>query len=262
MLYFWPYITFFSLPLQAPYILNLFPQTLLPFSIGRLNSPTTKSTLTTVSVLSISCVVALAAIHFNTIVHPFTLADNRHYTFYVFRLLVLRNPLPKYLAAPIYVFCAWAAMLALAGTASPKEVDTTTESADIPTNPGKANAQGPISTAQPLDYESLQPVTVSFVLVYLLTCTLCLVTAPLVEPRYFMLPWLTWRLYVPSSISSSNSHSKNGGLGMGSVLRGYDYRLVLETAWFLLINAVTGYLFLYRGFSWPQEPGKVQRFMW
>jgi alpha-1,2-glucosyltransferase len=35
-----------------------------------------------------------------------------------------------------------------------------------------------------------------------------------------------------------------------------------ETFWFLLINTVTGYVFLYRGFEWPQEPGKVQRFMW
>jgi hypothetical protein len=25
---------------------------------------------------------------------------------------------------------------------------------------------------------------------------------------------------------------------------------------------VTGYVFLYKGFEWPQEPGKVQRFMW
>jgi alpha-1,2-glucosyltransferase len=43
---------------------------------------------------------------------------------------------------------------------------------------------------------------------------------------------------------------------------GHDYRLWLETAWFLLINFVTGYVFLYRGFEWPQEPGLVQRFMW
>ena len=38
--------------------------------------------------------------------------------------------------------------------------------------------------------------------------------------------------------------------------------LWLETAWFMLVNVATGYVFLYRDFSWPQEPGKVQRFLW
>ena len=42
----------------------------------------------------------------------------------------------------------------------------------------------------------------------------------------------------------------------------HDDRLWLETVWFLTINLVTGYIFLYWGFEWPQEPGKVQRFMW
>jgi alpha-1,2-glucosyltransferase len=36
----------------------------------------------------------------------------------------------------------------------------------------------------------------------------------------------------------------------------------VETAWFLIINLITGYVFLYKGFEWPQEPGKTQRFMW
>ena len=42
----------------------------------------------------------------------------------------------------------------------------------------------------------------------------------------------------------------------------HDHRLWLETVWFLAINLATGYIFLYWGFEWPQEPGKVQRFMW
>lgn len=44
--------------------------------------------------------------------------------------------------------------------------------------------------------------------------------------------------------------------------RSYDHRLWLETAWFLVINIAVGYMFLYKGFEWPQEPGTVQRFMW
>lgn len=42
----------------------------------------------------------------------------------------------------------------------------------------------------------------------------------------------------------------------------HDHRLWLETAWFLTVNLATGYIFLYWGFEWPQEPGRVQRFMW
>ena len=42
----------------------------------------------------------------------------------------------------------------------------------------------------------------------------------------------------------------------------HDHRLWLETVWFLALNLITGYIFLYWGFEWPQEPGKVQRFMW
>ena len=42
----------------------------------------------------------------------------------------------------------------------------------------------------------------------------------------------------------------------------HDHRLWLETIWFLAVNLATGYIFLYWGFAWPQEPGKVQRFMW
>ena len=42
----------------------------------------------------------------------------------------------------------------------------------------------------------------------------------------------------------------------------HDHRLWLETMWFLTVNLGTGYVFLYWGFTWPQEPGKVQRFMW
>lgn len=48
----------------------------------------------------------------------------------------------------------------------------------------------------------------------------------------------------------------------GSADNTYDYRLIFETAWFILINSVTAYVFLYKGFEWPQEPGRIQRFMW
>ena len=48
----------------------------------------------------------------------------------------------------------------------------------------------------------------------------------------------------------------------GALCEQYDHRLWLETVWFLLVDGVTGYVFLKRGFEWKQEPGRVQRFMW
>ena len=43
-----------------------------------------------------------AIVHFNTIIHPFTLADNRHYMFYVFRYTIRRPGLTRYLLVIAY----------------------------------------------------------------------------------------------------------------------------------------------------------------
>ncbi|GAB0086616.1 Dol-P-Glc:Glc(2)Man(9)GlcNAc(2)-PP-Dol alpha-1,2-glucosyltransferase [Sergentomyia squamirostris] len=43
------------------------------------------------------------AVTYNTIVHPYILADNRHYTFYLWNRL-LSKPLIRFMAIPIYVF--------------------------------------------------------------------------------------------------------------------------------------------------------------
>lgn len=47
--------------------------------------------------------VVVSIIHFNTIIHPYLLADNRHYTFYVWNRFLGRNDLTKYLAIPVYL---------------------------------------------------------------------------------------------------------------------------------------------------------------
>lgn len=48
-------------------------------------------------------VIILLIVHFNTVVHPYLLADNRHYTFYVWNRFYGRHPLAKYAATPVYV---------------------------------------------------------------------------------------------------------------------------------------------------------------
>uniref|UniRef100_A0A7G3AAW1 Dol-P-Glc:Glc(2)Man(9)GlcNAc(2)-PP-Dol alpha-1,2-glucosyltransferase n=1 Tax=Lutzomyia longipalpis TaxID=7200 RepID=A0A7G3AAW1_LUTLO len=49
----------------------------------------------------------LLAVEFNSVVHPYLLADNRHYTFYLWNR-ILAKPLMKYFAIPVFMFgAAW-----------------------------------------------------------------------------------------------------------------------------------------------------------
>ena len=166
---------------------------------------------------------ALFWIAMNTIVHPFILADNRHYTFYVFRIL-MHHPAIKYLAAPVYLSCGWAALSAFGSRTS-----TT--------------------------------------LVWLLASSMSLVTAPLVEPRYFLIPWIVWRIHV--SCPEPRKHAtKNKGADQDTASESklvallIDNALWLETVWLLAVNVATGYIFLKWTFEWPREPGSTMRFMW
>ncbi|MCJ1404774.1 glucosyltransferase [Xylographa trunciseda] len=278
MLYIWPYIGFFSFPFLLPPILNaILPQKVIPSPL-RIGStwhlvPRLGITLPFLGAM-------LTIVRYNTIVHPFTLADNRHYSFYVFRLL-LRHPAIKYMVTPIYYVCAWAAIVAISGFGNDKK-----EKRSAPEGEDK----DAISPSHSSSLTPLEPGTrVSFVLIWLLASSLSLVTAPLVEPRYFIIPWLMWRLHVPTSTSpapsiladsssvSSTSHDKQPRTKEGAVeqktprwldsmtYRGfakYEYRLVLETLWFLVVNWAVGYVFLHWKFEWVQEKGRVQRFMW
>lgn len=247
MLYLWPFITFFSWPMLYPYLL------LLPIStIAQLPGLRTLESLhlskrdrhllphlwLAILFLAAACAIVRA----NTVVHPFTLADNRHYIFYIFRLL-LRPWWMRYAVTPIYLLGAWSSIQALGD--GPPEVPTTTSRAPRTTLP-----------------DAEHPAKASFVLVWLATSALQLITAPLVEPRYFILPWVFWRMHVPLRLPPRQGGRNGVGWSWRGLWEDYDHRLWLETAWLLAVNAVTGYIFLNWGFEWPQEPGKVQRFMW
>jgi alpha-1,2-glucosyltransferase len=99
------------------------------------------------------------------------------------------------------------------------------------------------------------PCQISFLTIWLVTTALSVVTAPLVEPRYFILPWIIWRLHLQAAPASLPRKPPSNAYW-------YDVRLGLETLWLLAINTAIIHVFLYRGFTWPNEPGKVQRFLW
>ena len=50
--------------------------------------------------------MGVLAVRYGTIAHPFLLADNRHYTFYVWRRIINAYSWSRYALVPVYVFSA------------------------------------------------------------------------------------------------------------------------------------------------------------
>ncbi|KAI2466785.1 glycosyltransferase family 59 protein [Annulohypoxylon bovei var. microspora] len=291
MLYIWPLFAFFSAPLFIPQFLNLVLYTLLPptpqFTVDTRPTkgpsrqkkqkgvhkadpwgdvkmiPEVASKYRAYSVVVLAgalVVVAALIVKFNTIIHPFTLADNRHYMFYVFRYTILRAWWIRYALIPVYLVCGWSCWVALQGEpfsryhGIPQWIQTPFGGSA----PVVVMRPQPSQQPQTADILASTPPPTSTVLILLLAATLSLVTAPLVEPRYFIIPWVFWRLLVPAH------------LAVPFVPRSIAWRFMpaLETAWFLLINAATMYMFVTRPFYWKApdgellDGGRVQRFMW
>lgn len=150
--------------------------------------------------LGAGMIVIAATVRYNTYFHPYLLADNRHYVFYIFRRTLLRfPPYSLYIPIPIYFAALCLVFLSLQGR-----------------------------------------VTVAWVLLWIAGTMGTLVGAGLIEFRYFILPWVFWRLHVDMK----------------------GWRGYAELAVFASVNLLTIRVFLYRGFAWENVPGQVQRFMW
>ena len=299
MLYIWPFFAFFSAPLFIPSLISFLTT---PFRLFRSHKASTtsskppnttrRSAFINIPYALLTLLLSVAVVKFNTIIHPFTLADNRHYMFYIFRHTILRSPAIRLALVAVYTLCRWLAWDQLAGHTAPDtsaqlQPAAAPESSNVKPNnndqqtPNKPHpeeeedvplalldspASGPASSTPP---------RTSTTLLWVLTTALSLITAPLVEPRYFILPWVFYRLLMPSWSwpQSWNSPRKSfpgaaAAAWLGGVGRKIDLRLVLETAWFLVVNGGTMYMFLWRPFYWGGEEGalldggRVQRFMW
>ena len=325
MLYIWPFFAFFSLPLLAQFVVALIcrvvntSQTNAPkkqtseHQKGEASSDVTsdhgllirvfesKLYLPLYAVASVGA--ALAIVKFNTIVHPFTLADNRHYMFYVFRYTIRRANWIRYALVVPYVLSQWLVWGTLSGSAtwltgvsrptdpaapSPSQflnhpfmnkasqqsnMDVTAKT--FKAQPGRhTRAEPNLSEVAPVT--STESVATSTAIIFLLATALSLITAPLVEPRYFIIPWVMWRLLIPAwrlqdhhPSSWLNPSGHTGPLRtLLACFQHYDPRLILETVWSALVNAVTMYIFLYKPYQWRAEDGtlldegRLQRFMW
>uniref|UniRef100_A0AC35UAV1 Dolichyl-P-Glc:Glc2Man9GlcNAc2-PP-dolichol alpha-1,2-glucosyltransferase n=1 Tax=Rhabditophanes sp. KR3021 TaxID=114890 RepID=A0AC35UAV1_9BILA len=141
----------------------------------------------------------LIAVHQFTYAHPYLLADNRHYTFYIWRKIIMRNQNMKYYLTPIYVYCT---MFVLS---------------------------------------MVKKISVLIVLGAFVSTALCIVPAGLLEFRYFIIPYILWRI---------SFRTKN------------KITLIAELLLTALINVFVIYMFLKKPFVWPSEPNQLQRFMW
>lgn len=161
------------------------------------------SKLTFIALLVIiSCLV-----YFNTIAHPFLLADNRHYTFYMWRLLFgpSKPLILRYLPVPLYAYSLYL-----------------------------------------MDKELTQSSIVYKISFWIVT-PLLLCAQFLLEPRYFVVPYLMYRLHCDKK--SSNNYTLNAA--------------IFEFIAYQICNLAIMWVFLYRPFiSTMDNTGRLDRFTW
>lgn len=322
MLYLWPLFAFFSAPLIIPTavssITNLYKTLADPISgthsapsQQKPRDPTSPSPSTSLQIVEFlvskalypgfvlgAALLSVGIVKYNTIVHPFTLADNRHYMFYVFRYTILRSQAVRFSLVGAYIICAhliWSRLAGSPPTSSGQDIryinrpfDSNTLATQLKGKaPGQNEPRVPLaksSASPPGDNKAIaeeenlassasaSPPT-STALLWLATTALSLISAPLVEPRYFILPWIFWRLLVPAWTAPADPPERlraavPGLVWLCTLGRRIDLTVVLETAWFVVVNLVTFWVFLSRPYQWKGVDGRVldearwQRFMW
>lgn len=120
----------------------------------------------------IELVAIYGILRYGTIVHPFILADNRHYTFYIWRRLI--TPIHGLAILPIY----WAAWRYFWSTVNFSLLRTW---------------------------------------IYIGALVAVLVPSPLMEPRYYILPYLVWRTYLYNKPASAVENLWNLGVSTATV---------------------------------------------
>lgn len=149
-------------------------------------------------------ILIMIMVHLFTYEHPYLLSDNRHYTFYIWSRFFRRFPQIRYTFAPLYLVSGRYVCSGLQG--------------------------GVIS-------EFLTS------LGFLIATAFAIVPAGLIEPRYFITPYIIWRLSKPPSLNESRASAVEIFINFG-------------------VNFGTIYLFLYHPFKWISQPFTWQRFMW
>ena len=149
--------------------------------------------------LALACLLAYATVDGYTLAHPYLLADNRHYTFYLWRKVLVRWDWVRYALIPVYVFGGFCVLHGLRRTG------------------------------------------IAFKLAFPVLVFVSLAPQLLLEFRYFIVPYLLYRLQVKPQTW---------------------WKLCCETALYAAVNALTLAVFVYKPFRWEHDPADVQRIIW
>lgn len=147
----------------------------------------------------LATMLGFLSVHYFSIAHPYLLADNRHYPFYLWRKIINSHWSTRYLLLPLYLY-SWTSIF----------------------------------------YKLVKVEKKVWVLVYFVASAACLIPTPLIEFRYYTIPFFFLVLH---------SHITKDRLWL---LMGFLYAS---------INIFTMLMFLFRPFHWDHQIG-VQRFIW
>lgn len=147
-----------------------------------------------------SCFFALLTIvvHFNTLVHPYVLADNRHYVFYFWNMFMGRYAVFKYLLIPLYSFTLYTMIYSISHLRFMTQIN------------------------------------------YMFMVSVVLVPQLLLEARYFIVPYIFYRL---------------------SIQKPKKWQVLAESFTILVANFLQFFLFAHKVFYWEDQP-YPQRISW
>ncbi|CAI8612638.1 unnamed protein product [Vicia faba] len=147
----------------------------------------------------LALIAGILSVHFFSVAHPYLLADNRHYPFYLWRKVIMAHWSIRYLFVPVYMY-SWLSIIHMLGKVRSR----------------------------------------LWILTYFLATAAVLVPAPLIEFRYYTIPF--YFLVLQCNIRDGPHWLLTGMLYVG-------------------VNIFTMLMFLFRPFHWDHETG-IQRFIW
>jgi len=152
------------------------------------------------------CTIVLVLLIYNfTYEHIYLLADNRHYTFYLWKNIFRKNLAIRYFLIPVYVYSLFSIITLI----------------------------------------EIGGHTVLFQLVYMLTVLIAVIPQQLLEFRYFIIPFLFFRLHIATLPTQKEL---------------WKWALLIEAFLYIILNVFTLVMFLFFPFQW--EDRTLQRFMW
>ncbi|KAI5429909.1 variant 3, glucosyltransferase [Lathyrus oleraceus] len=147
----------------------------------------------------LALIAGILSVHIFSVAHPYLLADNRHYPFYLWRKIIMAHWSIRYLLVPVYMY-SWLSIIHMLGKVRSK----------------------------------------LWILAFFLATSAVLVPAPLIEFRYYTIPF--YFLVLHCNIRDDPHWLLTGMIYIG-------------------VNIFTMLMFLFRPFHWDHEPG-IQRFIW